>query len=1658
MGIRDTFFNAFSTQAQKEARKQKNAALMSARDYLRNGNRDKLYPTWSDIAMPDQDMYRGYSYAVIQKRGNKVATLAKDNLKTWAKPEVIDEFQKKEEEVEHPYLKLIYDSTKFTEKQFWKNISIYLDLAGRYYLGVVRSEIHPTNPKLPIITTDPTEFIMLNPYEIRRVINAQGEVAGYIERKSDGRYREWPLHQIIEMRELNPFDPDKGHWAMTDAAKSAVYTMNQSSDYTVQSLHGNIEAPGIITTDVMLSDPDFDNFRRRVAEHKKGEPLFGNGSGSINWTAMQIDLDKAALMDINEINRTTLFAVSGTSKTSLGIEQSGTTRETARVQSEQFVSDTAQPRLEDIVDFLNLDYKRHYRPEYKKTGYYIEIKSAVGTDYATETQAVGMRQAQIELATNLMNMGYTQESAYQYATGDIELTDLELEEGLDKPQNPEQPGEGEDPEANAPTTSPDKPQGGSDGGNDKTPTSDTKDTKDAKNDLNDLQPHSDLITNGGKGSGNFGHAGRVGEKGGSAPSGSGLNVKPGEVQQKKYATGKENWQQVAEWEEVDDPIYPGDRIIKSKDQLGKNPSASYDASDAQTAYTVRDGRVKDLFDDLDEKDTAYYREFLKKTFKIDDTELDRLTGNTKKKNSTEGESCDPLENLETHDHCVCETHDHKIETYVNQVGPTEGKVVNETYDHFLEELRKVEKETIDAVASKLTVNAFAKDDLLGPRKKKTLLNKLRDLIYNYWGVLLPLFAVNHILSRNREFKKNVPFLLTNAIQKSMGANADKVAEGHLETILNDVLEATNRAYTQVAEEAAAELIITAYEKTPGKFGDYFAEMPTRKTALEAVQKTDILEKNRKIYEEANRMAYEGYSRQKITKAIREKYDDISKTRANTIARNETARVFSQSQYEADLQFLNSVGKLQDAYKVLYSRRPPNEEDKICPYCRKLIDETNENPVPFEEPFLAFGNSIEVYDNGKTRTFTANYEDIQSGTVHVNCQCSYKLVFKNAEGEFIKTLNNGETYDLRNESSSDSTTDNNSGDSDNSEYDTQKVENGGEGSGNFGHGGRPGEVGGSAPKGSGGASGGITKEEEDTLAWYVSGDGMWINQHLRGRMAEGTSELTEDEQKMLDTLTNLANDKIEPRPLYRSVEAEAIFGKMDTFEWEALEGHLLYNLEDANAQKLIDSLIGKEITEKGFMSTSKDRSYVGGFGEEMGLEQPIVLEFEPSNNTRGIDLAKKCPKLDEAMGQSEVILKPGAKYEITDIRKEEIDDSGVIYVKAKLKNSLMLNGGPGSGNFGHAGRPGEVGGSAPNGSYSASRSNSYGDGDIVKGKDKDGNEFEGTFGGVAPKGTTITIKMWDGDHEINVRQAIIIDKDGNEHLVPFASGYIKKVADADEIGQVPPAERRTEAQKEALNEVFDMITCSAADKRYLLENCAEDTAIALRDELKKAKDEYGIDLSEFTLGRFNGTKTQARVTWKKFSRRNGYQSKLIELSNKLIADGEGYKKKMQEQQDVGWHTGSDIASLIKHELGHIKAYQVGLLCGWYKGVYDYGFTGTYDNFCAAVVRAAGGSKQMTISKKGARGDMSQYGATDRAETVAEAFSNPDYSALTKKIVEALNKGGIYRNEAEGKVENKLVTDTETIALCDGYPMTKIDWEIVHGQRAEDDDGKEHPDMI
>lgn len=386
--------------------------------FLRQGNRKTMSQDWSSVLMSDQDIYTGYPYGIINKRANKLAYLAISNLHTDTSKDIST--KDAEKGIVHPYLQLIDKSPSFSNFKFWHDISVFLDLEGVYYVMAVRNF---ENNNDSTRYGDIQDFEMLNPYNIRRVVNARTlELGGYVEHRN-GLSREIPKEMIIEIKDLNPFD-ENDPYSMTDALTNAQFTLRQANDYTRHSLKNNLSAPGAISTDVVLEDQQFSNFVNRITNQEKGMPLFGNGAGSIKWDPMQIEMDKAALDKITDINRSELFAVSGVGKTNLAIEESGTTRETAKVQKDLLTEDHTIPKLQLIIDALNQDYKNKYPKEYEKTGYTIAIQSPLGVDKDSELKDIKVRSDTVALYNSMVDDGYNPEIAAQFINGEIQLKDI----------------------------------------------------------------------------------------------------------------------------------------------------------------------------------------------------------------------------------------------------------------------------------------------------------------------------------------------------------------------------------------------------------------------------------------------------------------------------------------------------------------------------------------------------------------------------------------------------------------------------------------------------------------------------------------------------------------------------------------------------------------------------------------------------------------------------------------------------------------------------------------------------------------------------------------------------------------------------------------------------------------------------------------------------------------------------------------------------------------------------------------------------------------------------------------------------------------------------------------------------------------------------------
>ena len=194
---------------------------------------------------------------------------------------------------------------------------------------------------------------------------------------------------------------------------------------------------------------------------------------------------------------------------------------------------------------------------------------------------------------------------------------------------------------------------------------------------------------------------------------------------------------------------------------------------------------------------------------------------------------------------------------------------------------------------------------------------------------------------------------------------------------------------------------------------------------------------------------------------------------------------------------------------------------------------------------------------------------------------------------------------------------------------------------------------------------FTDKQNEAIEWYVSGEGQFVNQYYRGRVDADFGELSDDEKaltKLLDEATG-RELPIDTGKLYRSVDAEAIFGKMDDTDFYNLEGAVVYNNNDKFAtsakEKYLSKVKGKTITEKGYMSTTRSVDVAEEWGGFTGSEKPIVIEFDDvPKGLHGADLRKFDVEGDE---QFEVLLARNTKYEITDVYGK----NGQIHVKAKF---------------------------------------------------------------------------------------------------------------------------------------------------------------------------------------------------------------------------------------------------------------------------------------------------------------------------------------------------------------------------------------------------------
>ena len=424
-------FNAlFGTQSSKELEKVSNPTNTEnkvtnglsplSQEYFRRGNQIAVENLLKDKEVNNTDLYSGYLFSALELRKNSFADFAEANIITKTENANI-------KDPYHPYLRLIEESTTITEYQFWLDLFTDLDMKGECFIFLLRRVVYDTDENGNKIVTHiglPTSIEVLDANHIVKLTSKTGKVLGYEEWVDDTHKRVFAPEQVIHIWNKNPFNK-KTPYSIFQAAKDFQYTLNKGTNYTQAALANNSNTPGILSTDEVLTDSEYDNLIARINGHEAGKIIVTDGAGKLNYTAMNQSLDSTALEGITDVSRQVIFAVTGTSKTMLGIEESGTTRETSRVQYDKFIQKTITPVVKRIVSTLNFDYRTKYPEKYESDKLELVIKQDV--DAETSKERYDAQKQFYDDVLEIVYAGYTVKSAEAYMNGEINFSDLVID-------------------------------------------------------------------------------------------------------------------------------------------------------------------------------------------------------------------------------------------------------------------------------------------------------------------------------------------------------------------------------------------------------------------------------------------------------------------------------------------------------------------------------------------------------------------------------------------------------------------------------------------------------------------------------------------------------------------------------------------------------------------------------------------------------------------------------------------------------------------------------------------------------------------------------------------------------------------------------------------------------------------------------------------------------------------------------------------------------------------------------------------------------------------------------------------------------------------------------------------------------------------------------
>lgn len=407
--------------------------------WLRSGHKGMMLNNTADVSIDAQHLYRGYGYGIIRSVVNTGILTAEENIRTTCSSLQREILAENDDQIEHPYKKLWQNSPYFSEYDFWKKFLTYIQLKGEFYIYMNRKLLVGADRyrRGTRNLVGKTAYMrIINPYEMQPyAYDSEGNVTEWlrtIKNPNQGGKdltQKFKAHEIIRVAEFDPW-ADYKPFSLLDATKENLFTLENAKDYTRHALVNNINAPGLLAVEgEFATQEDFDNYVAMLQNHEEGEMVIAAGNAKTTFQDMNQNLDGASQEKIRGIERDEILVSSGASKSVLGIETTGLTRDVAATQKLTFIERTVVPYIRLLLETLNYDYRVYYAGDFLLDKYILHVTTPSIGDKTQELKELEVREEEYNMVQRYVDRGYTRKSAAQYVRGEIDVEQLQLEKG-----------------------------------------------------------------------------------------------------------------------------------------------------------------------------------------------------------------------------------------------------------------------------------------------------------------------------------------------------------------------------------------------------------------------------------------------------------------------------------------------------------------------------------------------------------------------------------------------------------------------------------------------------------------------------------------------------------------------------------------------------------------------------------------------------------------------------------------------------------------------------------------------------------------------------------------------------------------------------------------------------------------------------------------------------------------------------------------------------------------------------------------------------------------------------------------------------------------------------------------------------------------------------